>query len=126
MVVIVTVLTLTLLPLPVGDKIPADIRLTHIMSTTLKIDQSILTGESMSVIKHSDPIQDEKAVNQDKKNTLFSVSHVLCVCVYEAIRFLECPSLSVCKQDVYNYIYLLHLGLYIMLLSGDKCSIGQS
>lgn len=58
----------------VGDKIPADIRLTKILSTTLKIDQSILTGESVSVLKHTDPIPDMKAVNQDKKNILFSVS----------------------------------------------------
>lgn len=48
----------------VGDKIPADIRLTKIFSTTLRIDQSILTGESVSVIKHTDPIPDPRAVNQ--------------------------------------------------------------
>ena len=29
----------------VGDKIPADMRLFKIMSTTLRIDQAILTGE---------------------------------------------------------------------------------
>ncbi len=57
----------------VGDKIPADIRITAIHSTTLKIDQSILTGESMSIIKHTDSIPDNQAVNQDKKNMLFSV-----------------------------------------------------
>ena len=28
----------------------------------------------MSIIKHTDPVPDEKAVNQDKKNMLFSVS----------------------------------------------------
>lgn len=56
----------------VGDKIPADIRLTKIFSTTLRIDQSILTGESVSVIKHTDAIPDPRAVNQDKKNILFS------------------------------------------------------
>lgn len=48
----------------VGDKIPADIRLIKIFSTTLRIDQSILTGESVSVIKHTEAIPDPRAVNQ--------------------------------------------------------------
>lgn len=30
-------------------------------------------GESVSVIKHTDPVPDPRAVNQDKKNMLFSV-----------------------------------------------------
>ncbi|VVC31303.1 Hypothetical protein CINCED_3A017295 [Cinara cedri] len=60
----------------VGDKIPADIRLIKIYSTTLRIDQSILTGESISVIKHTDAIPDPRAVNQDKKNILFSGTNV--------------------------------------------------
>lgn len=60
----------------VGDKIPADIRITKIFSTTLRIDQSILTGESVSVIKHTDAIPDPRAVNQDKKNILFSGTNV--------------------------------------------------
>ncbi|XP_064392780.1 sarcoplasmic/endoplasmic reticulum calcium ATPase 2-like isoform X2 [Halichondria panicea] len=60
----------------VGDKIPADIRLITIHSTTLKIDQSILTGESVTVMKHTDAIPDTKAVNQDKLNMLFSGTNV--------------------------------------------------
>jgi len=60
----------------VGDKIPADLRLIQVLSTTLRIDQSILTGESVSVIKHTDAIPDPKAVNQDKKNIVFSGTNV--------------------------------------------------
>ncbi|KAK7088026.1 sarcoplasmic/endoplasmic reticulum calcium ATPase 1-like isoform X3 [Littorina saxatilis] len=60
----------------VGDKVPADIRILKINSTTLRIDQAILTGESVSVLKHSDPIPDPRAVNQDKKNLLFSGTNV--------------------------------------------------
>ena len=33
----------------------------------------MLAGESVSVIKHCDVIPDPRAVNQDKKNVLFSV-----------------------------------------------------
>lgn len=60
----------------VGDKVPADIRIINIKSTTLRIDQSILTGESVSVIKHTDVVPDLRAVNQDKKNMLFSGTNV--------------------------------------------------
>uniref|UniRef100_A0A3B4AVT6 Calcium-transporting ATPase n=1 Tax=Periophthalmus magnuspinnatus TaxID=409849 RepID=A0A3B4AVT6_9GOBI len=60
----------------VGDKVPADIRITSIKSTTLRVDQSILTGESVSVIKHTDAVPDLRAVNQDKKNMLFSGTNI--------------------------------------------------
>jgi len=33
----------------VGDKIPADMRLFKIMSTTLRIDQAILTGKCVAI-----------------------------------------------------------------------------
>lgn len=65
-----------LIEVSVGDKIPADARLIKIYSTTIRIDQSILTGESVSVIKHTDAIPDPRAVNQDKKNLLFSGTNV--------------------------------------------------
>uniref|UniRef100_H2ZGA4 Calcium-transporting ATPase n=1 Tax=Ciona savignyi TaxID=51511 RepID=H2ZGA4_CIOSA len=60
----------------VGDKVPADIRLIAIHSTTLRVDQAILTGESVSVIKHTDAVPDPRAVNQDKKNLLFSGTNI--------------------------------------------------
>ncbi|XP_012705864.2 ATPase sarcoplasmic/endoplasmic reticulum Ca2+ transporting 1, like isoform X2 [Fundulus heteroclitus] len=60
----------------VGDKVPADIRIVCIKSTTLRVDQSILTGESVSVIKHTEAVPDLRAVNQDKKNMLFSGTNI--------------------------------------------------
>ncbi|CAB4006911.1 calcium-transporting ATPase sarcoplasmic endoplasmic reticulum type-like, partial [Paramuricea clavata] len=60
----------------VGDKVPADIRVTNILSITLRVDQSILTGESVSVLKHTCIIPDERAVNQDKTNMLFSGTNI--------------------------------------------------
>jgi Ca2+ transporting ATPase len=60
----------------VGDKVPADVRLMKIYSTTLRVDQAILTGESVSVLKHTDAIPDPRAVNQDKKNVLFSGTNI--------------------------------------------------
>eukprot|EP01147_Barroeca_monosierra_P002681 gene2682-5573_t len=56
----------------VGDQIPADLRVLKLLSTTLKIDQSILTGESDSVMKQVETVDLEDVVNQDKKNMLFS------------------------------------------------------
>ena len=68
-------------------------------------------GESVSVIKHTDVIPDPKAVNQDKKNMLFSVSH-LCACCQLS---LECATvycstymLFCCQRMCYvNLLYQL-------------------
>ncbi|EUB64292.1 Calcium-transporting ATPase sarcoplasmic/endoplasmic reticulum type [Echinococcus granulosus] len=60
----------------VGDKVPADVRITRIFSTTMRVDQSILTGESVSVLKITEEVPDPRAVNQDKKNMLFSGTNI--------------------------------------------------
>lgn len=57
----------------VGDKVPADSRIVEIMSSAFRVDQSILTGESVSVGKTIAPISDARAVKQDMTNILFSV-----------------------------------------------------
>jgi Ca2+ transporting ATPase len=57
----------------VGDKIPADCRLLSISSSSFRVDQAILTGESVSVNKSIEVVSDSKAVKQDMTNMLFTV-----------------------------------------------------
>jgi len=60
----------------VGAKVPADCRIIGILSSSLRVDQAILTGESGSVEKEAnhidDPEQARRAVVQDKTCLLFS------------------------------------------------------
>lgn len=56
----------------VGCKIPADLRLAHVMSSHLRVDQAILTGESGSVEKTTEASATLKAVYQDKTSLLFA------------------------------------------------------
>jgi Ca2+ transporting ATPase len=59
--------------LVVGDRVPADCRILSIVSSAFRVDQSILTGESVSVSKDADAlIKDTKATKQDQINMLFS------------------------------------------------------
>lgn len=58
--------------LSVGDKVPADCRLLQIKSSSFRVDQAILTGESMSVNKELTVVKDQRAVKQDMTNMLFS------------------------------------------------------
>src|SRR3979490_1944362 len=58
----------------VGDRVPADCRLLSVSSSSFRVDQAILTGESISVNKTVPVVPDPKAVKQDMTNMLFSVS----------------------------------------------------
>uniref|UniRef100_A0A7S0JJS8 P-type Ca(2+) transporter n=2 Tax=Calcidiscus leptoporus TaxID=127549 RepID=A0A7S0JJS8_9EUKA len=55
----------------VGDKVPADVRLLVLKSTTLRTDEAALTGESETVMKQTQPVGKEARI-QDKRNMLFS------------------------------------------------------
>uniref|UniRef100_A0A8B9UNU0 Calcium-transporting ATPase n=2 Tax=Anas zonorhyncha TaxID=75864 RepID=A0A8B9UNU0_9AVES len=46
------------------------------VKSTVHLPALVSAGESMSVIKHADPIPDLRAVNQDKKNMLFSGTNI--------------------------------------------------
>lgn len=56
----------------VGDRIPADIRLLELNSSTMDVEQSMLTGESKNVEKVIKPLKNVEAQLQDKTNCLFS------------------------------------------------------
>jgi Ca2+ transporting ATPase len=46
----------------VGDKIAADCRVIEIKSSNFRVDQALLTGESVSVNKQTEVIDDPRAV----------------------------------------------------------------
>ncbi|EJK45298.1 hypothetical protein THAOC_36093 [Thalassiosira oceanica] len=63
----------------VGDRVPADTRVSELRTTSLRIDQSQLTGESQSVAK--DPaapnVKDDELVVQAKTNIMFATTTVV-------------------------------------------------
>ncbi|TFK64086.1 Ca-transporting ATPase [Pluteus cervinus] len=61
----------------IGDKVPADCRLLSVSSSSFRIDQAILTGESHSVNKSIDVVNEQRVVNQDMTNILFSGTTVV-------------------------------------------------
>ncbi|CAA6656347.1 unnamed protein product [Spirodela intermedia] len=73
--------------LSVGDKVPADMRLAVLKTSTLRIEQSSLTGESMPVIKSTYPVPVDDCELQEKECMLFAGTTVVngsCVCVVVA------------------------------------------
>lgn len=60
--------------LEAGSKVPADARI--IKAINAKVDESILTGESLSVEKNSDSISKEVLL-QDRKNMIYSGTNVV-------------------------------------------------
>ncbi|GAA5829781.1 hypothetical protein JCM5353_002229 [Sporobolomyces roseus] len=66
-----------IISIAVGDKIPADSRVISISSASFTIDQALLTGESQSVSKYLNTVNDEDAVKQDMTNMLFSGTTVV-------------------------------------------------
>ncbi|GBG32097.1 Calcium-transporting ATPase, endoplasmic reticulum-type [Hondaea fermentalgiana] len=70
--------------LNVGDCVPADCRVAELKTTTLRAEQSALTGESVSVSKSEDKIDKEDCEIQSKSNMLFSGTmlangHAICI-----------------------------------------------
>jgi len=63
----------------VGDRVPADVRVTELRTTSLRVDQSQLTGESQSVAK--DPAiprcAEDELVVQSKTNMMFATTTVV-------------------------------------------------
>ncbi|KAF5733125.1 calcium-transporting ATPase endoplasmic reticulum-type [Tripterygium wilfordii] len=70
--------------LRVGDKVPADMRLAYLKTSTLRVEQSSLTGEAMPVLKGTSPIIMEDCELQAKENMVFAgttVGNGSCVCI---------------------------------------------
>ena len=59
--------------LAAGDRVPADLRLFYVRN--LQVDESALTGESVPVHKHADPLAID-TVLADRRNLAFAGTHV--------------------------------------------------
>lgn len=55
----------------VGDKVPADLRVLQLKTTTCRTDEGALTGESETVMKQLEPVEAEARIQQ-KINMMFS------------------------------------------------------
>ncbi|XP_008790538.2 calcium-transporting ATPase, endoplasmic reticulum-type [Phoenix dactylifera] len=74
--------------LRVGDKVPADMRIAALKTSTLRVEQSSLTGESMPVIKGTNPVFLDDCELQAKECMVFSGTTVVngsCVCIVTGI-----------------------------------------
>ena len=71
----------------VGDKIPADMRIVKLVTTTLRMSEAALTGESTTVIKQTEALKSKVLSISDKRNMVFSgttVSGGRALCVVTA------------------------------------------
>ncbi|KAK8962014.1 Calcium-transporting ATPase, endoplasmic reticulum-type [Platanthera guangdongensis] len=74
--------------LRVGDKVPADMRVASLKTSTLRLEQSSLTGESMPVIKSTSPVLIDDCELQAKDCMVFSGTTVVngsCMCIVSSI-----------------------------------------
>ncbi len=60
--------------LSAGQKVPADIRLTHL--TEFRVEEALLTGESKPIQKNTDQIEEDVTIG-DRKNIAFSGTNIL-------------------------------------------------
>jgi Ca2+-transporting ATPase len=70
--------------LRVGDKVPADMRIAALKTSTLRAEQSSLTGEAMPVLKGINPIFLDDCELQAKENMVFAGTTVVngsCLCI---------------------------------------------
>ncbi|KAI4349242.1 hypothetical protein L6164_009856 [Bauhinia variegata] len=69
--------------LRVGDKVPADMRVVELISSTLRVEQGSLTGESEAVNKSSKPVNEDADI-QGKRCMVFAGTTVvngICICL---------------------------------------------
>ncbi|KAF7818553.1 calcium-transporting ATPase 4, endoplasmic reticulum-type [Senna tora] len=67
----------------VGDKVPADMRVVELISSTLRLEQGSLTGESEAVNKTNKPVPEDTDI-QGKRSMVFAGTTVVngnCICM---------------------------------------------
>ncbi|KAG6523976.1 calcium-transporting ATPase 1, endoplasmic reticulum-type-like [Zingiber officinale] len=74
--------------LKVGDKVPADMRILHLISSTVRVEQASLTGENDAVNKTNHQVEPEDIDIQGKECIVFAGTTVVngsCICLVTQI-----------------------------------------
>ena len=86
--------------LRVGNLVPADCRIIRMLSADVRVNQSILTGESLEISKSTEAMTTESEIAQ-RKNILYSGTlFIYGQCIAVVIRTGEHTELGVIKKEV--------------------------
>ena len=88
-----------------GDQIPADCRVLKLLNSNFRADESTLTGESKTILKHSDPLNrsdynGKRVGTAEKKNMVFSGTAVGTYLLIRAYQF---------EREAREFNYITHL-----------------
>lgn len=89
--------------LRVGDKVPADMRVATLKSSTLRVEQSSLTGESMPVIKSTDFLAMDDCELQAKENMVFAGTTVVNgSCISIVVNTGMCTEIGKIQRQIHD------------------------
>ncbi|CAL9002438.1 unnamed protein product [Prunus brigantina] len=119
--------------LKVGDKVPADMRVVELITSTLRVEQGSLTGESEAVNKTNKPVSEDVDI-QGKKSMVFAGTTIVnghCICLVAQTGMLteigkvhsQIHAASQSKEDTPLKKKLNEFGETLTMIIGVICAL---